>query len=149
MAKRMRGLYKRGNLWWCSYLSASCRMVRESTTETDYNRAVEFLMKRRNEVAAGKAPEELKKITKHTFRELCAQYLTWAERQKGFVSKAIFVEQLNDEFGDVPLRRLNTLMLEQYQTKRLARGKTRKYAVKKADGTKVIRESGKEPQGRS
>ena len=148
MAKRMRGLYKRGNVWWCSYLSASGRMVRESTTETDYNRAVEFLVKRRTEIAAGKAPEEMKKVISHTFKELCEQYLKWAERQKSFSIKVTFIQQLKEEFGDVPLRRFTSLMLEQYQTKRLARGKTRKYAVKKPDGTMFIAESGKRAAGK-
>jgi integrase len=146
MARKMRGLYRRGKIWWCCYLSASGRMVRESTTETDHTRAVDFLMKRRTEVAAGKAPEE-KKITNHTFNELCEQYLKWAERQKSFETKATFIEQLQEEFGDIPLRRFTSLLLEQYQTKRLGRGKTRKYAVKKPDGTTVIWESRKEPQG--
>lgn len=147
MSKRMRGLYKRGNIWWCDYMSASGRMVLESTGERDHNRAVEFLVKRRAEVAAGKAPEEMKRIGNHAFNELCEQYLKWAERQKGFVTKVGFIKQLQQEFGDLPLRRFTSLMLEQYQTKRLARGKARKYAVRKPDGTMVIWESGKEPKG--
>lgn len=147
MAKRMRGLYKRGSVWWCCYLSASGRMVRESTTETDYNKAIEFVGKRRQEVAAGRAPEETKKIPNHTFEELCKEYLKWATRQKSFATKATFIEQLQEEFGNAPLKRFSTLLLEQFQTKRLARGKTRKYAVKGSDGERVIKESMKEPQG--
>jgi integrase len=147
MARRMRGLYKRGNVWWCCYLSASGRMVRESTKEAEYTKAVEFLTKRHREIEAGKAPEELKRIGNHTFKDLCKEYIEWAERQKSFTIKATFIEQLKEEFGDLPLRRFTSLMLEQYQTKRLARGKTRKYAIKKPDGTMVIGESGKVPQG--
>jgi integrase len=147
MAKRMRGLYKRGNVWWCSYMSASGRMVRESTTETDYNRAVEFLVKRRTEVAAGKAPEEMKKITNHTFRELAEQYLTWCERQKGFVEKRRCVNQLVDRFGDIPLRRFSTMLLEQYQTERMRQGANRKTMKKRQDGKWVAVALGGTPKG--
>jgi integrase len=122
-------------------------MVRESTTETDHNRAVEFLVKRRTEVAAGKAPEEMKKIGSHTFRELSEQYLTWCERQKGFIAKRRCVNQLVDRFGDIPLRRFSTMLLEQYQTERMRQGAKRKAMRKGPDGKRVAVEIDSVPKG--
>jgi integrase len=147
MAKRMRGLYKRGNVWWCSYLSASGRMVRESTTQTDYNKAVEFLVKRRTEVAAGKAPEESKIIAGRTFGELAEHYLTWCERQKGYIAKERVVNQLIARFGDVPLRRFSTMLLEQYQTERMRQGAKHKAMRKGPDGKRVAVEVETAPKG--
>ena len=121
MARRTRGLYKRGNVWWACYKSASGKVIQETTRKTDHGEAVAFLMERRNEVAAGKAPE-LRKIVNHTFNELAKEYLTWAERQKGYESKAGFVKQLKDTFGDLPLRNFSVGLIEQYQTGRMKRG---------------------------
>jgi len=132
MAKRMRGLYKRGNVWWCCYKSASGVILRETTKQTDHKEAMEFLMKRLGEVAQGEAPE-LRKIGNHTFGELVEEYLKWAERQKSFHGKQRMIGQLKAEFGHLHLRNFSTLMLEQFQTKRLRAG-IRLYKVNRGDG---------------
>lgn len=147
MAKRMRGLYKQKNsaMWWCCYKGLDGRVIRQSTGKIEYNEAVDFLMERRTDVKAGKEPEP-KKIVNHTFSELAKEYLVWAERQRGFKNKAGIVEQLRERFGDVPLRQFNTLLLEQYQTHRMQQGAKHKTVKKRADGTRVVCESGRQPR---
>lgn len=128
----MRGLYKRGSVWWCSYKSLT-GMVRQSTGSTDYNEAIEFLGKRLNEVKIGNFPE-MKKIVSLTFKELAAQYRPWCKRQRGAVAKNRYIDQLVLEFGDIPLRRFSPMLIEQFQTKRLEQGAPRKKLKKGADG---------------
>ncbi|HQJ95444.1 MAG TPA: hypothetical protein PLT06_11500, partial [Syntrophorhabdaceae bacterium] len=101
MAKRMRGLYKRGSIWWCSYKSIT-GIVRQSTGKSDYNEAMEFLGKRVAEVRAEQYPE-LKKISNHKFKELAVQYRPWCQRQRGVDGKNRYINQLVEEFGEIPL----------------------------------------------
>lgn len=122
MAKRMRGIYKRGNIWWCCYKTLSGRMVRESTGHSAYGNAIEYLAKQKADVKAGIAPE-LKKIENHTFGELVEDYKKWAERQRCFTSKIFLINQLEDDFRDIPLRYFTTMMLERYQTDRMKQGR--------------------------
>ncbi|MBF0517588.1 MAG: site-specific integrase, partial [Nitrospirae bacterium] len=77
---------------------------------------------RKKLIREGKQPEPVKKIVNYTFKQLAEQYLTWAERQRSFRSKKGFILQLVDVFGNVPLRKFNTMMLEQFQTERMAKG---------------------------
>lgn len=121
MAKRMRGLYKRGRVWWCCYKDINERVIRESTQTQDYDDAIDFLMKRRGEVKAGVEPEK-KKIVNHPFNELVVEYKKWAERQRSFYSKIHLINQVERDFGSILLKNFNTKLLEQYQTERLNKG---------------------------
>jgi integrase len=125
MAKRVRGLFKRGRVWWCSYKNLDERVIRESTGTTDYDKAIDFIMKRRGEVNAGVEPEP-KKIIKYTFNELAEEYKKWAERQKCYYSKIHLINQLSTDFGHMLLKNFSTKLLEQYQSKRLHEGKVSK-----------------------
>lgn len=136
MPKRMRGLYKRGNVWWCCYKSLS-GTVRQSTGKTDYNEAIAFLGERMAEVKTGRYPE-LKKILNYTFKQLAEHYRPWCERQRGAVAKNRYINQLVEEFGDIPLRQFSTMLIEQFQTKRLKRGAPRKKVKKGLEGKLVV-----------
>jgi integrase len=142
----MRGLYKQNIaplvvlLQWIER-----KTIRKSTKETDYEKAVTFLMGRREEVKAGQDPE-LKIIADHTFADLAKEYLVWAKRQRSFVTKERFINQLVDRFGDMKLRQFNTRILEQYQSDRKEKGMKHKIVKKKADGTRVVCESDKDPK---
>ncbi len=61
--------------------------------------------------------------TNHTFNELVAEYIKRCERQKSFKSKRCLVMRLAETFGNVPLRRFNSMILEQFQTDKLNMGK--------------------------
>jgi len=116
-----KGIYRRGNIYWIRYAGLDGRIIRESSGSTKFRDAEFLLIQRRNDIKEGKQPE-VKRIANHTFHELVEQYSKWAERQRCFKSKIYFIKQLSEAFGHLPLRRFNTMLLEQYQTERLQKG---------------------------
>ncbi|MGO9612819.1 MAG: tyrosine-type recombinase/integrase [Dissulfurispiraceae bacterium] len=70
----------------------------------------------------GKMPETVKKTGHHTFNGLVLEYTKWAERQKSFNSKISFIRELSGLFGNFPLRRFNTMLIEQYQSEKIQKG---------------------------
>jgi integrase len=122
MAKRVRGLFKRGRVWWCCYKNLDERVVRETTGTTDFDDAIDFIVKRRKEVKSGIEPER-KKIVNYNLNELVDEYKKWAERQKCYYSKVHLINQLSNDFGQVLLKNFSAKLIEQYQSKRLQEGK--------------------------
>jgi integrase len=119
-----KGIYKRGNVYWIRYAGLDGRIVFESSGSEKFKAAEAKLIQRKNSIKDGKQPE-IKKITNHTFNELVTEYVKWAERQRCFKSKSYLIEQLKETFGSYPLRRFNTMLLEQFQSERLQKGKER------------------------
>jgi len=120
MAKT-KGIYKRGNIYWIRYAGPDGRIIRESTGSSKIKDAESKLIDRRKEVKEGELPE-IHKIENHIFRELADAYLVWAERQRCFNGKKYLIKQLVDKFGNLPLRRFNTMLVEQFQTERMQKG---------------------------
>lgn len=118
-----KGIYKRGNVYWIRYAGLDGKITFESSVSTKFKDAENLLIKRRNAIKEGKQPEIVKRIANHSFNELVAEYIKWCERQKSFRSKRCLVMRLAETFGNVPLRRLNSMILEQFQTDRLSMGK--------------------------
>ena len=118
-----KGIYKRGNVYWLRYAGLDSRVIYESSGSDKFRIAEALLIQRKQAIKEGKQPEPLKKIANHIFNELAAEYLKWAERQRSFRSKRGFVKQLTGVFGNIPLRRFNTMLIEQYQTERLQKNK--------------------------
>ena len=135
--KGHKGLYKRGEVWWIRYAGLDGRIIRESTKFTKFKDAETKLFERKNGIKEGKEPET-KRIENHTFNDLKKEYLKWAERQRSFKSKQGFIKQLGEAFGNLPLRRFNTMLIEQYQTERLQKGKR---TVKVKLGDMVVEET--------
>lgn len=121
MAK-VKGIYKRGNVYWIRYAGLDGKMIYESSGSDKFKEAEALLIQRRQSIKEGKHPELIKKIGNHTFNDLTSQYIQWAERQKSFRSKLGFIRQLSETFGNLPLRRFNTMFVEQYQTEKMQRG---------------------------
>jgi len=117
-----KGIYKRGEIYWIRYAGLDGRIVRESAHSSKFRDAETLLISRRQAIKEGKQPE-VKRIGNHTFRELVGQYKKWAERQRCFKSKIYLINQLEGTFGHIPLRRFNSMLLEQYQTERLQKNK--------------------------
>lgn len=117
------GIYKRGKKYWIRYTGLDGKQKREPAGER-YHDATIKLADRKATIAAGKEPE-ITKIQNHTFRELTENYKKWSVRQRAYDSKKYLIEQLESKFGDLPLRRFSTMLLEQFQTERLAEGKKR------------------------
>ncbi len=118
---KARGIYKRGRIWWIRYAGPDGKMVYESSGSTRFKDAEALLHKRKAEVREGRLPE-IKRIGNHTFKELSEEYKKWAMRQKSFRTKIYYIESLEAEFGNLPLRRFNTMLVEQYQTKLINQG---------------------------
>lgn len=118
-----KGIYKRphSKYLWISYAGLDGRIIRESSGTEKYQDAKGQLIKRKNAIQDGKQPE-VRKIGNHSFNELITEYLKWAERQRCYRSKLGFIKQLSVSFGNMPLRRFNTLLIEQYQAQRTQRG---------------------------
>ncbi|MBF0541235.1 MAG: site-specific integrase [Nitrospirae bacterium] len=116
-----KGIYKRGNVYWIRYSGLDGKTVYESSGSPKFREAEALLINRRQSIKEGKQPE-IKKIANHTFRELSVQYLIWAERQRSFRSKKGFVLQLVELYGNLPLRRFSTMLLEQLQTDKTRNG---------------------------
>jgi integrase len=119
-----RGIFKRSNSrnYWIRYAGLDGRIVRESA-ETDKFRAAEaLLIKRKQEIKEGKQPE-IKKIANHSFRELVDKYKAWTEgRQRSAQTKKYILDQLCNVYGNYPLRRFNTSLVEQLQTDIISKG---------------------------
>ncbi len=118
---RVRGIYKRGNIWWIRYAGLDGKIIYESSGSTRFKDAEALLIKRKAEIKEGKQPE-VKRIANHTFKELATEYKQWARRQKSFNTKIYKIDALVSEFGNLPLRRFTTMLIEQYQTKLINQG---------------------------
>lgn len=117
MAK-VKGLYKRGNIWWLCYQDPFGVMRYESSKSISKKDAEYILACRRKDVREGKTPE-VKKIKNHSFKELAESYLIWSKPQRAYQDKARRVKQLVDVFGNYALRSFTTRLIEEYQAKRL------------------------------
>ncbi len=114
----MKGLYKRGKVYWIDY-RANGKRYRESTNTTKRREAEYILACRMKEAKEGKSPE-IKKIKKdYKFAELAREYSTWVKQQKGYKSKKTFIRQLVEEYGSLNVNEVSTLIVEKWQTKHL------------------------------
>lgn len=119
-----KGIYKRGNVYWIRYADLAGKIVFESSGSDKFRVAEAILIKRKLAVKEGKQPETVRQIANHTFNALVSEYVKWAERQKSFrKSKIYLIKQLSEAFGNIPLRRFNSMLLEQFQTTKLNMGR--------------------------
>jgi hypothetical protein len=117
-----KGIYKRGKTYWIRYAGIDGKIVYESSGSERFSDAQTLLIDRKQTIKVGKQPE-IRKIANYTFNQLTNEYVKWAERQRSFKSKVYLIRQLAETFGNLPLRRFNTMLVEQYQTERLQKGK--------------------------
>jgi len=117
-----KGIYKRGGVYWIRYAGLDGKIIFESTHSDRFKDAVTRLTDQKKSVRDGKQPDIKKKIPNTLFKDLVTEYLKWSERQRSHEQKEINANQLIEEFGNIPLRYFSTMMLEQYQTKRLEKG---------------------------
>lgn len=118
-----KGIYKRGRIYWLRYTGHDGRIVFESTGSDKFKIAEALLTERRKAVLDGKLPEVVKKIENHTFTELCDKYIEWMTgRQKSARVKKYIISQLRDVYGNLPLRRFNSLIVEKHQTELISKG---------------------------
>lgn len=111
------------------YAGLDGRIIYESTGSKKFDAVEDLLIRRKKAIKGGKQPKIIKKIAHHSFNELVDQYKKWTERQRCFKSKDYLIDQLKETFGDLPLRRFNTMLLEQFQSERLQKGKERELKI--------------------
>ncbi|MCH8208651.1 MAG: site-specific integrase [Nitrospinae bacterium] len=122
MAKA-KGVYKRGNIWWVRYAGTDGKIRRETSNSPQHKVAQALLIARKKDVQEGREPIPIKRIENHSFNELAEIYKEWAKRQKAFKSKSCIIKMLVEEFGNCPLRRFTTLLIEEFQSKLMVEGK--------------------------
>jgi integrase len=124
MAK-VKGLYKRGRVWWIRYAGPDGKIRFESSRSSSFKGAQALLIERKKAVMEGSDSISVKQVANYSFQELAGHYLTWAERQRSFhTSKKFVIPQLHDFFAQTPLKGFTTRMVEAYQTKLLAEKKS-------------------------
>ena len=121
---KTKGVYKRGNIWWIRYAGPDGYMRFESTGGASHREAQVILMQRKQEVLEGKDPKRARKIKGNMlFRDLAVEYQEWASFQKSIKNKIYLIKNLVGSFGNVPIGQFTTMLVEQYQTKRLRSGR--------------------------
>jgi Site-specific recombinase XerD len=118
MAK-LKGIYKRGGVYWIRYAGLDGKMRFESTKTASQKEAEYLLTCRKKEVQEGKLPEVKKIATNITFRELAGEYFPWMKRQKSFIIKRNKIGQLLRVFGNYRLSDFTSRLIERYQIKKL------------------------------
>lgn len=117
-----KGIYKRGNVYWIRYAGLDGKTVYESSGNSRFKDAEALLIQRKQSIKEGKQPE-IRKISNYTFKELSEKYQSWINgRQKSARTKGYLIKQLLERFGNLPLRRFNTVIVEQLQTDLITRG---------------------------
>jgi integrase len=120
-----RGIFKRKNSkhYHIRYAGIDGRIIRESSDSDKFREAETLLIKRKQEIKEGKQPE-IKKIDNHSFGELVETYLAFTDgRQRSHETKKYILESLKTIYGSYPLRRFNTLLVEQLQTDIISKGR--------------------------
>lgn len=111
------GLYRRGKVWWMSFVYRG-RQIRKSTETTDKRIAEKIYHKVVTEVVEGKWFERLPGEEK-TFREMMEKYLEEhvpkLRSQKSFKG---YAEKLISILGDYPLAEITPRVINEYKQKR-------------------------------
>ena len=116
----MRGLYRRGDIWWLRYADADGRLHRESTGAKDRQRAVRALEKRRTDVFEGKFFDR-RQSSRVCFGELLRKYLRWskgAKAPKSHLRDRGLAKQLLEHFGDQAAAKITAARIEVYRETR-------------------------------
>lgn len=122
--RKYRGIYKRNTgMWWIRYAGLDGKTRYESSGSKSFKDAQALLIQRKKAIQDGKEPLASTRIGNNSFRGLSEHYLIWAERQKSYRRKKGIVGIFNKKYGNLPLRRFNTMLVEEYQTEVLNEGK--------------------------
>ncbi|OGW37453.1 MAG: hypothetical protein A2Y97_00075 [Nitrospirae bacterium RBG_13_39_12] len=123
MAKsKHRGIFLRNRIYWIRYAGLDGKMVYESSGNEKFKDAEALLIQQKQSIKEGKQPE-IRKISNYTFKELSEKYQSWINgRQKSARTKGYLIKQLVERFGNFPIRRFNTVIVEQLQTDLMNRG---------------------------
>ena len=152
MARSVKGLYKRGNVWWMTYRDALGRQRFESCKKANNKEAQGMLTARRNEAMEGIAPQPILKPI--GLEELETKYLAFVGHQRSASNKKLHFRHFKRILGNPPIHTLTVEVLEQYREKRRGQGvsvgtinremATLKHALSKAVAWKLVRKAVRE-----
>jgi len=118
-----KGIYKRGRIWWITYIGLDGKQYFESSKSNLKADAEYMLACKRKDIGEGKEPF-VKRIKDHTFFELTEKYLDFVKIQRCYKSKKGYIKLLLAEFGaHLPLKNITLMQIEQYQSRRISDGK--------------------------
>jgi len=121
MAKHVRGIYKRGKIFWICYKNGENRVVRESARTDDHKKAEALLALRRTGAVSEEGCE--KEIYEDCLlRELAGKYHAFAASQKSYYIKKIIINQLAVKFGAIKISDFTTAMVDSYLSEALQQG---------------------------
>ena len=106
------GLYKRGNIYWCS-ITVKGKQYRFSTKTKDRKTAQQIYAKLLFDLENSLTQPEKPKITFIEFFK--NQYLTWSERQASYRTKKYYPNVIPDWFKKIPLSEISTRDIELLQ----------------------------------
>jgi len=118
--RKTKGIYRRGRVYWVTYMGVDGKQKFESTGSTLKADADLILAQRRLDVDQGKAPISNRRDRNFTFSDLADEYKKVIVNQKSSRSKLINIEQLRAEFGSIKLGNLTLSAVEAWQARRLS-----------------------------
>lgn len=113
---KSKGIYRRGRVYWITFMGLDGKQRYESTGSTLKADAVLLLSQRRIDVDEGKETVTRRRDRNHTFKDLAEKYLPFVQNQKAYAIKKLYVAALVKEFGAVKLCNLTLAMVEGWQS---------------------------------
>ena len=118
--RKTKGIYRRGRIYWITYMGLDGKQKYESTGSDLKADAELLLAQRRLDVDQGKEPVTRRRDRNFTFSQLAEKYRPFIANQKGAKTKAVFIRQLENEFGAVKLSNMALSAVESWQSRRLS-----------------------------
>ncbi|MEE9615040.1 MAG: tyrosine-type recombinase/integrase [Thermodesulfobacteriota bacterium] len=114
-------LYKRGKVWWMSFICKG-RQVRRSTETTNKKLAEKIYAKCVTQVAEGKW-FDIDEGRRRTFEELSAKYEAQEFKElKSWQTVQSYLKQLKDFFGPYPLSDITPALIDEFKQMRKGKG---------------------------
>ena len=114
------GLFRRGQVWWLSYMTAG-KQVRESSRSTNKRLAESILAKRKTELFEGRW--SLPRSDCPRLRQWCDEVIARVAHPNTRGRYSASAKNLNAFFGNPKLREISSASIEQYQRSRLSEGR--------------------------
>lgn len=118
--RKTKGIYRRGRVYWITYMGLDGKQKYESTGSDLKADAELLLAQRRIDVDQGKEPVTRRRDRNHTFNDLADKYKPFILNQKGITSKLSLISLLAQEFGSMKLNSFSLALVEGWQARRLS-----------------------------
>ena len=126
--RKTKGIWKRGRLYWVTYMGVDGKQKFESTGSTLKADADLILAQRRLDVDQGKTPISSRRDRNFTFSQLAEKYLPFIANQKSAYTKGRFISNFKKDFGEMKLSNFSLSLLEEWQSKKLSENRPERKA---------------------